>query len=437
MLTARSLLIRGMLGRSGGRRCRVSCSPSLFGESGRGPGDRVRIRSLPRWRRPAEAAATGAEEESGQPGRPEHDRTAVRRPSCTGSRWVACSRCCSPFAYGRVGRLGARATAALLAVGAFVTVNVVPFLIYPPNPPAVGNPDTIGRRTTLFFLVIVIAIGSALLAVRRPPARAVARQLERGPGRHLRLCGVPRHGALRSCPRSTRCPKASRPARCTSLRLAVAGHPVRLPGPPSACCSAADPTQFTRAGRSAATAVTTAERSSAATVRSGLASASLPLRAYLAGTSPPGRRCRTRAAGRSRRMAGGWRSPRRSPDRSCRRSTRRVLRLVAVDRVREHASPRPGRGRPPSGSRDGCPSSCQAPFRIVVRIGRRSGCAVSAVRGPGRHVEQTGERVGQVAPAVFAGGQFGVGEQAGGQPLLSPTGSRLTPTKTRWVLRSP
>jgi predicted cobalt transporter CbtA len=69
------------------------------------------------------------------------------------------------FAYGRVGRLSARTTAALLALGGFVTIGVVPFLAYPPNPPATGNPDTIGRRTTLYFLVIVIAIGSALVAM--------------------------------------------------------------------------------------------------------------------------------------------------------------------------------------------------------------------------------------------------------------------------------
>jgi predicted cobalt transporter CbtA len=69
------------------------------------------------------------------------------------------------FSYGRLGRIGARAAAALLAMGAFVTVNVVPFLIYPPNPPAVGNADTINRRTILFLLVIVIAVGSALVAL--------------------------------------------------------------------------------------------------------------------------------------------------------------------------------------------------------------------------------------------------------------------------------
>jgi hypothetical protein len=69
------------------------------------------------------------------------------------------------LAYGRIGNLGARTTAALLALGAFVTIGVVPFLVYPPNPPAVGNPDTIGRRTALYFLLLVIAAGSALVAM--------------------------------------------------------------------------------------------------------------------------------------------------------------------------------------------------------------------------------------------------------------------------------
>src|SRR5689334_2008153 len=50
---------------------------------------------------------------------------------------------------GRLGAFGARTLAGLLALGAFVTVGLVPFLKYPPNPPAVGDGDTIVRRTTL------------------------------------------------------------------------------------------------------------------------------------------------------------------------------------------------------------------------------------------------------------------------------------------------
>ncbi|MEU0282650.1 CbtA family protein [Streptomyces sp. NPDC006195] len=66
---------------------------------------------------------------------------------------------------GRIGRFGPRATAALLAGAAFVTVYLVPFLKYPAAPPAVGNPDTIGKRTTLFFLMILLSVLLAVVAV--------------------------------------------------------------------------------------------------------------------------------------------------------------------------------------------------------------------------------------------------------------------------------
>ncbi|MGW4870737.1 CbtA family protein [Streptomyces chartreusis] len=66
------------------------------------------------------------------------------------------------FALGRVGRFSPRATALLLSGCALLAVYVVPFLKYPANPPAVGDPDTISRRTTLYFLMIVLSV---LLAV--------------------------------------------------------------------------------------------------------------------------------------------------------------------------------------------------------------------------------------------------------------------------------
>ncbi|MFE4534813.1 CbtA family protein [Streptomyces scopuliridis] len=66
---------------------------------------------------------------------------------------------------GRIGRFGPRATAALLAGGAFVTICLVPFLKYPATPPAVGSPDTIGTRTTLFFLMILLSVLLAVAAV--------------------------------------------------------------------------------------------------------------------------------------------------------------------------------------------------------------------------------------------------------------------------------
>jgi predicted cobalt transporter CbtA len=69
------------------------------------------------------------------------------------------------FAYGRIGRLSARATSAVLAFGAFVVVFVVPFLKYPANPPAVGQPDTIGFRTTWYFTMVLISVVAAVAAI--------------------------------------------------------------------------------------------------------------------------------------------------------------------------------------------------------------------------------------------------------------------------------
>jgi hypothetical protein len=68
--------------------------------------------------------------------------------------------------YGRVGRLPARATSALLALAAYVTITLVPASKYPPNPPGVGNPATIDRRTLLYFAMIAISIVAATAAVR-------------------------------------------------------------------------------------------------------------------------------------------------------------------------------------------------------------------------------------------------------------------------------
>ncbi|MEU5052849.1 CbtA family protein [Streptomyces sp. NPDC021096] len=76
-------------------------------------------------------------------------------------------------ALGRVGRFGPRATAALLALGAFTAVFLVPFVKYPANPPAVGDPDTLDQRTALFFLMIALSvllvIGAVILGKRLAP----------------------------------------------------------------------------------------------------------------------------------------------------------------------------------------------------------------------------------------------------------------------------
>lgn len=67
-------------------------------------------------------------------------------------------------AWGRVGRIGARELAGLLAVAGFVAVVLVPGLKYPPNPPSVGEPETIGLRTAVYFEMVLLSIASAALA---------------------------------------------------------------------------------------------------------------------------------------------------------------------------------------------------------------------------------------------------------------------------------
>ena len=69
-------------------------------------------------------------------------------------------------AFGRVGRLSARSTAAVLALGGYLALVVVPFLKYPANPPAIGNPETIERRTALYFGMLLISLLLAIFAVR-------------------------------------------------------------------------------------------------------------------------------------------------------------------------------------------------------------------------------------------------------------------------------
>jgi len=71
---------------------------------------------------------------------------------------------------GRIGRLGLGQSTALVAAIGFVAYALVPFLKYPATPPAVGNGETIGERTELYFgflaLSLVAAIAATVIAVR-------------------------------------------------------------------------------------------------------------------------------------------------------------------------------------------------------------------------------------------------------------------------------
>ena len=63
------------------------------------------------------------------------------------------------FAQGRMaGELSPQALAALLALIGFIAIYLVPNLKYPANPPSVGNPETIGTRTALYFGMIGISL---------------------------------------------------------------------------------------------------------------------------------------------------------------------------------------------------------------------------------------------------------------------------------------
>ena len=54
----------------------------------------------------------------------------------------------------------------MLALAAFVTITLVPFTKYPANPPTIGNPATIDRRTALFVAMITITMLTLVAAVR-------------------------------------------------------------------------------------------------------------------------------------------------------------------------------------------------------------------------------------------------------------------------------
>jgi hypothetical protein len=69
-------------------------------------------------------------------------------------------------AYGRISRAGPLLMAVGLGSAAFVVLYLVPYVKYPPNPPSVGDPATIGDRTALYFGMVAISVLSAIAAVR-------------------------------------------------------------------------------------------------------------------------------------------------------------------------------------------------------------------------------------------------------------------------------
>jgi len=93
------------------------------------------------------------------------------------------------YAHGRIGRLSPRATAAILAAAGFVTLILVPQLKYPANPPAVGDAETIGARTALYFIMIAFSIAAAVASLST--GRSLAARLG---GWNAALVGVACYG---------------------------------------------------------------------------------------------------------------------------------------------------------------------------------------------------------------------------------------------------
>lgn len=83
----------------------------------------------------------------------------------------------------RVGNIAPQTLSMLLAAGAFGAVYLVPFAKYPPNPPAVGQSDTIGARTGWYLATVLASVVLALAAVWL--ARRLAARLGVWPARLL------------------------------------------------------------------------------------------------------------------------------------------------------------------------------------------------------------------------------------------------------------
>lgn len=66
---------------------------------------------------------------------------------------------------GRVSHLRPQATIALVALGGYVALVLVPGLKYPANPPAVGSGETIGIRTAMYFVMLGFSVAAMVLSV--------------------------------------------------------------------------------------------------------------------------------------------------------------------------------------------------------------------------------------------------------------------------------
>lgn len=69
------------------------------------------------------------------------------------------------FVSGRLLQLSPRSTALVIAAVGFLALYFVPYLKYPANPPAVGQGETIGYRTQLYFGMMVFSLFALAIAI--------------------------------------------------------------------------------------------------------------------------------------------------------------------------------------------------------------------------------------------------------------------------------
>ncbi|MEW9552929.1 CbtA family protein [Nonomuraea sp. NPDC050783] len=129
--------------------------------------------------RPAhDHAGQPAHDHTGQAGQAGHDHgeeAAIGRPVqkaglflATGLYGLAVGGVFALVFAGLRGRVGPRSDGrlALAAAGtAFAAVILVPFVKYPANPPAVGDPETINGRTLLYVVMILVGLAATAIAV--------------------------------------------------------------------------------------------------------------------------------------------------------------------------------------------------------------------------------------------------------------------------------
>lgn len=132
----------------------------------------------------AEAPATDGHSHSHADEGDEGGGTEVSRPNqrtwglLTGSMTVAIAlggvvALIAAGAAGRMRRLSVAQSTTVISLIGFVAFALVPFLKYPATPPAVGNGDTIGHRTGVYFgfllVSLVVAVAATVLATRYAP----------------------------------------------------------------------------------------------------------------------------------------------------------------------------------------------------------------------------------------------------------------------------